>query len=131
MKNEILDLLEKSIGKKIIFTHIGDPDGMFSAVELCKVLDLSDIQVIPIDHMVLKDEVVSGILKKTDALAVIDIPPIGRSIKYYCDHHLSSKEQVEEYVLHGKIAHCYYDPKAPSAFSMVVKLAKILFNKTV
>ena len=133
-ERQALRLLEQAKGKSIILTHIADPDGMFCGIETYRLLKEKDdlpVVVVPIDHYFLQYAPLSEMVNTLDFTAVLDLPPFGRSIRYYCDHHQSSQERKDRYMQEGRISHCFFDAAAPSCLEMVKKMAREIFDREI
>ncbi|MFH1638678.1 MAG: DHH family phosphoesterase [Candidatus Woesearchaeota archaeon] len=111
----LIKILKTSKGKKLLITHIKDPDGMFSMVEVAKHINTKGCILIPLNHAYLHSEELVTLLNSFEVLASTDMPPFGKSIEWFFDHHETSAKYVEKTI----IKHCHFNPEAISAYSLV------------
>lgn len=129
--DELKELLRAPAGK-LIGTHFACPDGLLSCVEFFRIVGTCEgYTIIPLEYKFLLNTQVQASLRNLEFEAVLDFGPVGKSIKYFADHHLSNTDKAKLYASEKRIQVDCFDAKAPSGVSVVDVLGKKVWNKGV
>ena len=111
-KDEVIK--RASSNKKKVAYHFNCPDGLVSAALFRYLFGDQDLDFIPIDYPLLKDEETANILTKAEWFAILDLSPFNSNlIQYYFDHHISN-QGVE---IKSKVS--VFDPNSPSGAALI------------